>query len=500
MSGTCLLGVDIGTLGSKGVITDLGGQVLAEAFQEHDVIHPCPGWAEHDPERDWWDDFVKISQGLLAQSRVRASDIAAINVSGLVPNMAPTDADGVPLRNAILYSDNRAVEEIRHINDLMGTALTSENITPKILWFRRHEPQLFARTAMLFNAHSYVIFRLTGRYTVDHLTAHAFGGIYSRAQGGWLDDVAERLGIPIRILPPSYGPAEVVGYVTKQAARATGLAEGTPVLAGTGDTYFSLLGAGLIGAGDAMVYYGTAGLVIALTSDLEDTISGTVPDVELATVPAAYLLTSGELVRWFRDQLGGREAQIGSRLGVSCYQLLDRQAEAIPPGSEGLVVLPYFQGQRSPVFNPLARGVFFGLTMSHTRNHLYRALLESFGYGCRHGLEEGLPNWRSVVRRLVATGGGARSETWRQIVSDVLGMRQEYAACADAPLGGAFFAGYGVGLFESFQVIRDQWLQSTAITDPIPANQEVYDRLFPIYRDLHQALEGQFTALDQAIR
>ena len=498
ITGSLLLGIDIGTQGSKGFVADPEGHVLAQHFCEHPVLHPRPGWAEHDPEQTWWGDFVKITQALLAQPGIEPQAIAAICVSGLIPDMAPTDADGRPLRNAILYSDNRALEEIEYVNQLCGTQLTSEEITPKLLWFLHHEPDLFARTRMFFNAHSYVVYKLTGQYTIDYVTACLVGAIYATSRAEWRADVCQELGIPLEILPTPYPPAQVVGEVTKAAAEQTGLAQGTPVLAGSGDVYSSLLGAGVIEPGEVMIYYGTAGLTAICHSSLEYLAREpySVDDGFPFSYPA-YMLTSGELVRWFRDQFGICEAEMEKWLDRSAYQLLDEEASQIRPGCEGLILLPYFLGQRSPVFDPLAKGVFFGLSMSHTRAHLYRAILESYGYGIRHGLEEAAPS--QDIQRIVATGGGARSPLWRQIVSDIVGVAQEYVSRADAPLADAYLAGYGVGLFPDFETIRRQWLEVTSVTQPRMDIHRRYQPFYRIYKDLHQALKDEFVALDRAL-
>jgi len=496
MSRQYLLGIDIGTLGSKGMIVTAEGHIVAQHFCEHHVIHPQSGWAEHDPEQHWWGDFVRISQALLHKSGLNPKDIAGICVSGLIPDMLPTDEHGVPLRNAILYSDNRAIAEINYINSITGANLTSEEITPKLLWFIRNEPDLFAHTRMIFNAHSYVVYKLTGVYSVDFVTAAYFGAIFSSQQASWLGDVCERIGFSPHLLPPLYPIAGIVGEVAKKAAEETGLAEGTPVLAGCGDVYFSLLGAGVIEQDDIMVYYGTAGLLTICNCALEDVALQ--PCRTPSQIPfdyPAYMPTSGEAVRWFRDQFGQAEMRKEQRNGVNAYALLDAQAAKIPPGCDGLLLLNYFLGQRSPAFDPFARAVFFGLTMAHTRAHTYRAVLESWGFGILHGLNEVVPGWRKRARRVVATGGGARSKLWRQIVSDIVGVRQEYVARADAPLGDAYLVGYSVGLFDDFATIRKQWLEVTDVTNPAMEHAELYSRLYDIYVDLHPALKDKWTAL-----
>lgn len=493
-----LVGIDVGTQGSKGVLVTPDGLVLAQHFCEHEVLHPRPDWAEHDAERHWWQDLVRISQTLLTQSTVPPHKIGAVCVSGLIPDLLPTDEGGRPLRRAILYSDNRAVKEIEEVNARLGCALTSEEITPKLLWFMRHEPDLFARTRMVFNAHSYLVYRLTGEYTIDYLTASLFGAIYDAARAQWRKDVCVELGIPMELLPPALPPVKIAGNVTKEAAQLTGLAEGTPVLVGSGDVYFSLLGAGVLNEGDVMIYYGTAGLTTLCLADLQSVAEFPYPgESGFPFQYPAYMLTSGGLVRWFRDQFAPLEIAEATRTGVTAYSLLDHLAEQVPPGAQGLLCLPYFLGQRSPEFDPYARGVFFGWSMAHTRAHMYRAILESYGYGILHGLESTLPGWEHSIRRVVATGGGAVSPTWKQIVSDIVGIAQEYVAGADSPLGDAFLAGYALGLFDGFYIIRDKWLQVTDVTVPDMTQHERYRPYYEIYRDLHRDLKERFQAVSR---
>jgi len=499
MSANYLLGIDIGTLGSKGVALTPDGHVVAQFFCEHPVIHPQAGWAEHDAERQWWGDVVTVSQALLHQSGIDPREIAGVCVSGLIPDLLPTDEHGVPLRNAILYSDNRAVDEINQINALTGAHLTSEEITPKLLWYMRHEPELFRRTHMVFNAHSYVVYKLTGVYSVDYITAAYFGAIFSATQECWLGDTCEKIGFDAELLPRTYPVAGIVGEVTRHAADETGLAEGTPVLAGCGDVFFSLLGAGVIHKNEIELYYGTAGLATILNCDLVETAMR--PCCLPSQIPwdyPAYMPTSGEAIRWFRDQFGQAEMKVEQETGVSAYSLLDARAAQVPPGCDGLLLLNYFLGQRSPVFDPFARAVYVGLTMAHTRDHMYRAVLESWGFGILHGLDQVVPGWRERARRVVATGGGARSTLYRQVVSDIVGVRQEHVARADAPLGDAYLVGYSMGIFKDFETIRDQWLQVTGVTEPKLENAELYRRLYEIYVDLHASLKDKWGPLSAA--
>ena len=495
-----LLGIDIGTQGSKGVLVDPEGNEIACCNREHPVLHPRPGWAEHDPEVHWWGDFVGICKELMSASTAPASDIAGVCVSGLIPDLAPTDENGRPLRAAILYSDNRAVKEIDFLNQRYDLELTSEEIAPKLLWYKRNQPDLFARTRMIFNAHSYVVYHLTGAYTIDTITACLVGALYESSTARWREKVCEELGIPLDILPLPCPPARIVGEVTREAAAETGLAAGTPVLAGSGDVFLSLLSAGIEGPGDVMIYYGTAGLTSVPHVSIESLAWEPYPvDDGFPFSYPAYILTSGEIVRWFRDEFCGPEVEVANRLDSwSAYQLLDAQAGQVEPGCDGLVVLPHFLGQRSPRFDPKARGVFFGLSMAHRSAHLFRAILEAYGFGIRNGLEafmEDHPDTR--IDRVIATGGGATSPTWKQIVSDILGRDQLYVAQAEEARGGAYLAGIGTGVLSDFDVLRQDWAKVTGVTEFDETAHRKYEPYFEMYKSLQDALRDQFSYLDE---
>jgi xylulokinase len=495
MTDGLFLGIDIGTQGSKGVVTDRHGRVLAQHFIEHPVLHPQAGWAEQDPEKHWWGDAATIARQVLADAAISAGRVNAVCVSGLIPDFAPTDGEGRPLCNAILYSDNRAVAEVDEINREFGLGITTEEISPKLLWFMRNRPELARDMRMMFNAHSYVVFRLTGEYTTDTVTACYWGAIYSSTRAQWRTDACEKLGIPMDVLPPAYPPAQVVGHVTREAAAATGLAPGTPVLAGSGDIFFSVLGAGVTEVNEIVVYYGTAGLVISLAANL-DSLARRPLDLD-DTVPLPFLSyqpTSGEVIRWFRDELAESSSEEALGQGLSPEQLLDKKASGIPPGADGLICIPHLLGQRSPVFDPLARGALVGLTIAHSSAHLFKAILESYGFGIRRSLEK-WPGPMAKVDRVVATGGGAASEVWRQIVSDITGLEQEYVAAADAPVGDAYLAAHAMGAVDKLSDMKSSWLQPTSPTQPDLGAHARYERLYRVFCNLDDVLRPSFHEL-----
>lgn len=487
-----LLGLDIGTQGAKAVLVDRRGKVQAQAQVEYECDRPRPGWVEHDIQTNWWERPAGVLRQLLACPGVHPGRVAAVNVSGLYPAMGPTDGEGRPLAGAILYSDNRALAEVDELNAALGLHLTCEELTPKLLWFLRRQPEQARQMRMFFDAAHYAVYRLCGAYVSDTITLGLWGGIYSAPRAAWRAEVCARFGIPTEILPAIHPPATIVGGVHAAAAQATGLRPGTPVLTGMPDLVGSIISAGATAGDEAAAYYGTAGVVPVQLDDLLRAMRHPFPEEDgYLFYYAAYSLAVGEAVKWFRDVFGPPEVQAARQGPPGAYARLDALAAETPPGADGLLLLPYFQGQRSPEFDPQASGVFFGMTPAHTRGHYFRAVLESWGYAIRDGLETSYPQG-SPLRRMVATGGGARSPLWRQVVSDITGLPQSYVPEADGPLGAAYVAGLALGWFDDFGPLRETWVRSEARTEPDPAHRAVYDRLYPIYRRLHHDLRAAF--------
>jgi xylulokinase len=495
--GTYLLGVDIGTSGSKGVLVDLHGKVVAHESCEHGVDTPKPGWFEHDADKIWWADLVKITQALIAQSGADAKEIAAVGVSALCPEMLPVDSDGRPLRKAILYCDCRAQKQIDEINRRLGeerivdtavNALSTHYIGPKILWFRENEPSLFNRTHRVFSGVSYLVFKLTGAFVVDYVEAKDYSPLFNVEQKDWDKAICQELGISRELLPDTQWATDVAGTVTAQAAKETGLAQGTPVITGTCDSFAEGLSVGAVEEGDASLLYGTTmGMGLVLDHLVRHPAMFTGP----GAIPNTYQIgfatsSSGALTTWFRDNFGQVERAAEAKLGISAYSLLSDQASEIRPGSEGLVVLPYFAGERSPINDSQARGLVIGLTLSHTRRHIYRALLEGIAYSLRHNLDI-LEGTGAEIRRIIATGGGTRSRLWPQIVSDVTGRDQDIAVQPyGSPYGDAFMAGYGAGVFKDLSPLREGWAPSTTRISHAPEKKSLYDRYYAVYLDLYE--------------
>ena len=382
------MGLDIGTTGVKGILIGSGGEQTAEVIALHDLRSPHPGWSEEDPQ-DWWAGVVAVCRQLLAGRDPR--DVAVVGCSGMVPALVLLDDEGHVLRPAILQNDARAVEEIVLLREALdqeqlflrtGGYTNQQHVGPRLMWVQRHEPQIWHRTRRVLGSYDYIAHRLTGAWSLE-INWAVESGLFNIHTREWEEDLLEVSGLSVDLFPPVRFPTEVIGEVSREAAEATGLAPGTPVVAGSADHVASALAAGLRDAGDLLIKFGGAGDILYCLDRLEIH-----PQlyIDYHDIPGRYLLNgcmaaSGSLVKWFVTEVLGWEA------GGATYRRLDEEATDVPPASDGLIVLPYFLGEKTPIFDPEARGVFFGLTLSHGRGHLFRAILEAVIYGFRHHLE-----------------------------------------------------------------------------------------------------------------
>jgi xylulokinase len=473
-----LLGLDIGTSSSKAILAGADGTVVATAQREHPLSLPRPGWAEHDAERVWWTDL----RALLAElGRKPLAHVRGICVSGIGPCLLPLDAHDVPLRPAVLYGiDTRASAEVDELTEQYGayavlasggSPLTAQAVGPKLLWLRRHEPAVWERTARFAMASSFAVLRLTGEYVLDHHSASQCNPLYdldgSRWREDWADEIAPGLELP-RLL----WPGETAGLLSMEAARDTGLPAGTPVAAGTIDAWAESLSAGVVSPGDTMLAYGTTMFFVNIAPAARPHPSlwltaGVAPG---SRTIAAGMATSGALTNWLRELTGSPP-----------FQELVSEAAATPPGADGLVALPYFAGERTPLFDPTARGALLGLTLSHGRGHLYRAMLEATAFGVRHNLEA-IELAGGDPHRLVAVGGGTRGGLWTQIVSDITGRPQSIPEVTiGASYGDAQLAAGAAGLLE----LGARWNPIADTVRPRAELRTLYEELYAVYRDLY---------------
>ena len=479
-----VIGLDIGTSSTKAVAVDSGGRVVATVTGQHRVDQPRGGWFEQDAAAIWWEQSRQLLSELMAGDTVAGASIGAVGISGMGPCLAVCDAAGTPLRPAILYGiDMRATAEIEELTAQLGadsilrragSALSSQAVGPKLLWLRRHEPEIWARTARWYSASSFLVAKLTGEYVLDHHTASQCDPMYDMQAQDWAGDWAEALS-PGVALPRLAWSGAVAGQVSAPAAAATGLQAGTPVLTGTVDAWAEAHSVGVRHDGDLMIMYGSTLFLVGI-----DQAAGPHPGLwrTAGLAPgtgtlAAGLATSGLLASWVAETAGQAVAD------------LVEAAAQVAPGAEGLVLLPYFAGERSPLFDPGARGVALGLTLAHTPAHLMRGALEAVALGVRHNLEA-FDSVRPAAQgwRAVAVGGGAAGSLWPQIVSDVTGRAQDIPEQAvGASYGDALLAAAAIGMVPA----GTDWTKIVSTVVPRPELADLYDRRYGVYRDLYTA-------------
>ena len=473
-----VLSVDIGTSSSKGVLVDLAGRVLASATRAHAVNRPRPGHVEMDAEV-WWQEFISLSRELLDGAAV---DVVAVGVSGMGPCVVLADAENHPLRPAILYGiDTRSTAQIERltaayggetIRERCGSSLSTQAAGAKIAWVADEEPAVFARARRLFMPSSWLVHRLTGEYVLDHHSASQCTPLYDIDGRAWFAPWADDI-CPDLELPPLRWSGDSAGTVHAEAAELTGIRAGIPVITGTIDAWAEAVSVDAHGIGDLMLMYGTTMFLVNTVPDkiTSPSLWGTVGALPGTTCLAGGMATSGAITGWLKDLFGDTD-----------FAALVKLAEQSGPGANGLLMLPYFAGERTPIMDPQARGLVAGLTLSHTRGDLYRAALETIGFGVRHNVEV-IEAAGGDVRRIVAVGGGTQGKLWTQIVSDITGRPQVIPSqTIGASYGGALLAAQVVE-----EVSITTWNPVLEIREPRPDLAETYSSLYTDYRELYTA-------------
>jgi len=512
-----LLGIDFGTGGAKACLIDDEVGVLGYTFREYPQFHPRPGWSEHDPET-YWSVTCQLVQQLLRETHCRPGDIAGIAVSSALPSLVMVDRQGVPVAPALNLMDRRAVEEVALLRDSVGEALIEEVTANRIedhpsivnlFWYKRNRPDVYRQVHKALTIDGFVTSRLTGEYTLNRSAAVFYGIAFDIRKGEFRGDILEQISLDPDILPTLCDCADVVGNVIADAASATGLAAGTPVVGGQVDCNAGWIAGGAVEPGDMQLNLGTCGVlgVVHQSMDYLNHPDGlrmvnipytTSPQDTFAAV--AVTTTGGQALRYLRDTFSSVEMDVERLLKISSYDLITLQAKDVRPGSEGLLVLPYFMGERSPLWDSSARGVVFGLSLHHTRGHIFRAFMEGVAYALfysysvlqRTGLPSSYP--------LIFNEGGSRSEVWRKIITDVFGIPTAMVKDrGGAPLGDAILAGVGVGVFKDFTVAKHGAEYGEQL-EPVAKNHDVYMEYFEAYKGLYDDVQGRFQQLQDLVR
>jgi xylulokinase len=495
-----ILGIDIGTTSTIGILIDDEGHTLALAQRPVDLYSERPGWAEEDP-RQWWDNSCAVVGELLAKTGKSATDIAAVGVTGMLPAVVVLDADGRPLRRSIQQSDGRTGAEVAELAAAIdaaafvrrtGNGINQQLVAPKLRWLERHEPDLFGDVATVFGSYDYINWRLTDARAIERNWALEAG--FLDLASGEIDPELVALGhIDPERLPAVKASHEVIGEVTRAAAAATGLAAGTPVVAGCADHVASAFVAGIRRDGDLLLKFGGAGDIL-LATDRPTPDPRLFLDFHLVPglfMPNGCMACSGAVLNWIARELAGG---LAVSPGDTLHARLDHLAADLPPGADGLILLPYFLGEKTPLHDPYARGTLVGLGLHHTLGHIWRAALEAVAFGFRHHMEV-FEELGQSVRRVVASDGGAASRVWMQIAADVLGHPIELlAGHPGSCLGAAYVAGVAVGAFAGWDEIA-RYLRPAGVVAPNPASAERYARQYELYRELYERLQPLYPRL-----
>lgn len=498
-----LLGIDLGTSACKTALFDLGGRVLAQQNESYPVYYPHPGWAEQEPE-EWWQAVCRAVRRMLSGSGIDPARIAGVGIDGQSWSAVPVDEDGKVLARTPIWFDTRALEICRELSRkigednifaLCGNPLKPSYTLPKILWFQREQPEIYAKTACFLQSNSFLVYRLTGVLSQDRSQGYGLH-CYDMRKGCWDEGMCRKMGINPALLPPIYDCHQVVGTVTRKAARECGLPEGTPVAAGGLDAACGTLGAGVLHDGETQEQGGQAGgMSICISRYRAD------PSLILSShvVPGRWLLQGGTVggggvCRWMEEELCAPEREAARKNGTSPFEELDRSAEKIPAGSGGVVFLPYMAGERSPIWDENAKGVFYGLDFSKSREHMLRAGLEGVAFSLRHNLDiaERAGASVSVLRSI---GGAANSRLWTQMKADVTGKRIAVPSSDTATtLGAAILAGVGVSLYRSFEEAVERTVSVKREYLPNPELAPVYQKNYEIYLELYRRLKPVMAA------
>ncbi len=493
---THIIGFDIGTTSTIGILIGLPDRILHIATRPVTLTAPHPGWAEEDPQQ-WWSNVGEIARELISVGGITASDVKAVGVTGMLPAVVLLDAEGELLRPSIQQSDARCAEEVVELRQLVdehaftqktGNGVNQQLVIAKLLWIKKHEPQIFARIATVFGSYDYINWRLTGERAVEQNWALE-GGFVNLANHQIDDELVKLAGIARNALPRKTVSHEVLGHITEHAAKETGLPAGVPVIAGAADHIASALAAGIARPGDVLLKFGGSVDVLIATDRVA-------PDprmyLDYHLVPGLYvpngcMATGGSGLNWFVANFAEGERPKAEAQGMSLHQWLDRQAQAVPAGAQGVRILPYFLGEKTPVHDADVRGAILGLSLAHGPAHLWRALLEAYAYGIAHHVEV-LNDMGHRTEVYFASDGGSKSTVWMQIVADVLQKPvQRLAGHPGSCLGAAWAAAMGIGLANDWSAIG-RFVSPADRLEPDPANAGTYAKGYADFRRLYPAI------------
>jgi xylulokinase len=516
--GEFLVGCDVGTGGTKAVVMATDGAVLGSHFIEYPLITAktaedrFPG-AKAEQDAEWyWNAAAETIRTSIRQAKISPREIKGVSVSALSATCIIVDKDQRPLQNVHIWLDRRATAECawlrqqvdeEYVFRMSGNLIDPFYGAPKLMWIKNNRPVLYRQTDKFLSAVGYLGMKLTGKLVMDYSDAAMVGIGFDIVNRKWNEELIEAIGLDPAKFPPPFPCDEVIGEVTREAAARTGLAPGTPIVAGTVDSAAAWLSAGAVDAGDTRLILGTSGS-LGVVHDTPLFTRGMITVIHAADSRCKYvtvgaLACAGALIRYFRDNFAQLEKATEVISGINAYDIMNEEAKQVPPGSDGLIVLPYFMGERTPMWDPHARGVIFGLSLDHGRGHLVRAMMEGVGYALLHNFELMQAGDLKMQLPFVLCEGGARSPLWRQIVTDILNVECTFAPFSlGAPVGDAVIAGVGVGIFKNYDIVKSL-VRYGDKSLPNPENHARYMKLYTVFRDLYPALKDQYLRLAGAL-
>jgi xylulokinase len=503
-----LLGVDLGTSGAKTVLFDLNGNTICAKTIEYPLYQPANGWAEQDPS-DWWNATCDGIKHVIKKSGINASKISGIGLSGQMHGLVMLDKDGLVLRNSIIWCDQRTANECAQMNKVIGEdklieitanpALTGFTAS-KILWVQNHEPAIYEKCAHILLPKDYIRYMLTGEYATEMSDASGMQ-LLDVAKRCWSDQILSKFSIEKSMLGKLYESPDVTGKVHQRAAQQTGLHEGTIVVGGAADNSAAAVGTGVVRAGNAFTTLGTSGVIYAISDKVSIDLKGRVHTL-CSAVPGKWTvmsctLAAGLSLKWLRDTCCSEEMIEAEKLGLDPYAVMDTLAEKVMPGAGGLVYLPYLMGERSPHPDPYCRGVFFGLSASHSRANMIRSVMEGVAFSQRECVDV-FKEMHVNVEDMIACGGGGRSPVWRQMLADMYGCPVSTIKEDEGPaLGAAILAGVGAGIYDSVEKACDHIVVKKSIQNPNLSTRKVYEDYYQLYKKLYTDLQESFKDLSK---
>lgn len=502
-----IIAYDLGTTGNKATIFDDEGNLVSSAFSGYKTYYPKTSWVEQEP-KDWWKAIGSSNKELLEKSGVKPSEIACLTFSGQMMGCVPVDKNSEPLGHALIWADQRGVKQAERLTSKLGKEYiyrivghrpSASYSAAKIMWIKDNEPDRFKRIYKVLQAKDFIAARMTGNFYTDYSDASGTN-LFDINNLAWSDEIIEAAGLLKDILPEAVPSTKIVGKLKKSIALELGLTEGIPIIIGGGDGCCAAAGAGVIAPGTTYHYLGSSSWIgIATGKPIIDPLMRTFNWVHV--IPGLYSPTgtmqaAGASYQWARDVLCPTEIKEAEEKGVSPYQIMDGKVAKIPAGSNNLLYLPYLMGERSPYWNPSAKGAFVGLTIKHTREHMIRSVMEGVALNMRIIMNSFIEQGAEIDKiRLI--GGGAKSSVWRRILADVFNKTIIIPNLLDkaTSMGAALIGGVGVGIYSDFDFVNKMF-KIKEIINPDENNSKIYNKIYPAFKDAYKGLEGVYDILN----